>query len=115
MFVMNAAQDELIFEEEIAVSNGCGNGVGRMGAVLGTVGMPVLLAVGVADSDAEAEDVEDGKITDEPTAPVALSVATFATALSVFCLRECGSCRWAADQSNGGSAESPEKISIAAG
>lgn len=89
MFAINAAQDVLMFEDEaVAESKGCGKGVGRAGAVSGTVGTPVLL-VDVADPDANAEedDVEEGKITEEPTTAVAVSVAMFATALSVFCLR----------------------------
>lgn len=118
MFVMNAEQDELIFvDEAIAVSKGCGKGVGKMGADSGIVGMPVLLAVDVAVCDAatEAEAVDEGKSTDEPASPVAVSVAILATALPVFCLRECGSWTCAAFQSNAGSAESPVKKSIAAG
>lgn len=118
MFVMNAEQDELILEEDASdVSNGCGKGVGNTGADSGIVGMSVLLVVDVADSDAaaEAEEVDEGKITDEPATPVAVSVAMLATALTVSCRRRCGSCRCAPVQSNGGSAESPEKKSIAAG
>ena len=93
MLVIKAEQEELIFEEDASPeSKGCGKGVGSTGADSGIVGTPVLL-VDTADSDAtgDAEDVDEGKITDDPTTAVAVRVATFATALAVFCLRRCGS------------------------
>ena len=52
--------------------------------------MVVAVFISGRETDPAPEDVDEGKITDDPTTAVAVRVATFATALAVFCLLRCG-------------------------